>query len=75
MTPAAFLEWLWKIAGGWLMWRPHEFEYANIADIMLAYEGHIEKLKLIHGSGEEKNDAKTTPLDNVDADSFDKVFG
>lgn len=58
MTPEAFLDWLWKIAGGWLNWRPHEFEYANISDILTAYEGHLDKLQAIHGSGENKEQEK-----------------
>lgn len=75
MTHSQFLDWLWRIAGGWLGWRPGEFEYSNIADIVSAYEGQIEKLKIIHGSGEEQNKSSATPIEKIDADSFDKVFG
>ena len=40
---------------------------------MLAYEGHCDELRMIHGSGDDdkKSNAKKIPLD---ADSFEKAF-
>lgn len=62
--------WLQKIATGSLKWRPDEFEIALIPDILLAYQGHIDELKMIYGSSKEKNKIKIT-----DADDFAKYFG
>lgn len=55
MTHSQFLDWLWGIAGGWLGWKPNEFEFSSMDDILKAYEAHVEKLKTIYGSGEDKN--------------------
>lgn len=50
------MDWLQKVATGWLKWRPKEFEYALIPDIIMAYEGYMEELKAIHGSSEKKDE-------------------
>lgn len=60
-----------KIATGWLKWRPNEFEYALIPDIMIAYEGHVDELKTIHGSGEKEKE--TTEV--TTAEEFKAAFG
>lgn len=70
MTPQDFLVWLQEIATGWLGWKPNEFEFANMSDILVAYEGHLKKLKTIHGSGEEKTKQEIT-----DAQAFAATFG
>lgn len=41
-------------------------------DILVAYEGHVEKLKIIHGSGKEENGGKATV---TSVDDFDRMFG
>jgi len=70
MSHAEFLEWLWKIAGGWLNWRPNEFEFANMADITTAYEGQLEKLEILHGSNKKD---KKKPIST--AEEFIAAFG
>lgn len=62
--------WLQKIATGALKWKPDEFEVALIPDILLAYEGHIDDLKLIHG-----NEDKPTNQMEPTAENFDMLFG
>ena len=44
-----------KIATGWLKWRPDEFEYALMPDVLIAYEGYLDELKVIHGNGEKED--------------------
>jgi len=63
---------LQKIATGWLKWKPDEFEYALIPDIMIAYEGHVDELKTIHGTGEEEK-SNTTAVNT--AEDFIAAFG
>lgn len=60
-----------KIATGWLKWKPDEFEYALIPDILIAYDGHVDELKAIHGSNEKKNE--TTQINS--AEEFIAAFG
>lgn len=58
--------WLQKIATGALKWKPSDFWTELIPDILLAYEGHIDDLKLIHGN--EDNQQKPT------AENFEAMF-
>ena len=63
-----------KIATGWLKWKPDEFEYALLPDILIAYEGHIDELKAIHGSGEKTSEnADVKKIDT--AQDFLAFFG
>ncbi len=40
-------------------------------DILLAYEGHLDKLKILHGSSEDQDEKPKIE----DAETFAKVFG
>ena len=62
-----------KIATGWLKWKPDEFEYALLPDIVIAYEGHIDELKAIHGSGEKESENNVKKIDS--AQDFLASFG
>lgn len=62
-----------KIATGWLKWKPDEFEYALLPDIVIAYEGHIDELKAIHGSGEKESENNVKKIDS--AQEFLASFG
>lgn len=54
-----------------MKWTPDYFETALIPDILLAYEGHIEELKMIYGSSDEKKSVHKI----TNAEDFEKVFG
>lgn len=55
---ADFYADLYEKATGWLGWTPETTWNATPTEIDRAYSGHIEKLKAIHGSREDKPDAK-----------------
>lgn len=44
---------MYRIATGWLGWTPAEAWQATPAEIAQAFEGHIGKLKAIHGATDE----------------------
>lgn len=44
---------LYQIATGWLGWPPSEAWQATPAEIAQAFEGHIGKLKAIHGAADD----------------------
>ncbi len=46
---------LFKLATGWLEWTPQATWDATPDEIVLAFEGHLEKLKAIHGAPEEED--------------------
>jgi hypothetical protein len=54
LTFAEFHKQLFQIATGWLGWSPGQAWDATPFEILTAYEGHIEKLKAIHGSSAEE---------------------
>lgn len=64
------LEDLYRIGTGWLGWTPDTTLDATPAEITLAYEGRLEMLKAIFGSGDEATKSDT-PLD----DQFKAAFG
>jgi len=75
MSHSEYMEWLIKIGCGWIGWTPQEVKEAHICDIMLAYDGVIDKLKACYGSGEDKEQKNKRTTSNVDVDSFDKFSG
>jgi hypothetical protein len=53
---------LYENATGWLGWTPEQAWKATPTEICRAYDGHVAKLKAIHGSGEEdKQSSENTP--------------
>jgi len=54
LTFAEFHKQLFQIATGWLGWSPGQAWEATASEILLAYEGHIEKLRAIHGGSAEE---------------------
>lgn len=54
ITLTELVERLFKIGAGWLEWAPDDVWDATPAEIMLARDGLIEKLKAIHGSKDEE---------------------
>jgi hypothetical protein len=52
---------LFKIATGWLGWTPETTWQATLPEIMQAFEGHTDKLKAIHGTGEDEASTGNTP--------------
>ncbi|NLS04607.1 hypothetical protein HGP14_14710 [Rhizobium sp. P32RR-XVIII] len=61
---------LYKTGTGWLGWTPETTLYATPTEIRLAYEGHIEMLKIVHGSGAEAQPKDDRPI----ADKFRAIF-
>jgi hypothetical protein len=53
ITHEEFFNRLFKIGAGWLQWPPESVWNASIDEILLARDGLMDKLKAIHGSGEE----------------------
>jgi len=49
---------LYEKATGWLGWTPETAWNATPTEIDRAYSGHVEKLKAIHGSGEDDKEEK-----------------
>lgn len=58
ITFAEHHESLFRIATGWLGWSPKQAWDASPAEILAAYQGHLEKLRAIHGGAEPE---ATTP--------------
>lgn len=54
ITLTELIERLFKIGAGWLEWAPDDVWNATPAEILLARDGLIEKLKAIHGSKDEE---------------------
>lgn len=52
---------LFKMATGLLGWPPETAWEATMPDILHAFEGHTDQLKAIHGTGDEEDNAGTTP--------------
>lgn len=68
---AVFYADLFKMATGWLGWPPETAWNATMPEILQAFEGHVDKLKAIHGDGgSDESTTGTTPEQrqaNVDA--------
>ena len=60
---ADYLTDLYKYGTGWLGWSPEVTLNATPAEISLAFEGHVEMLKAIHGGGETDKPKDNRPLD------------
>ena len=54
---------LFKIATGWLGWTPTDAWAATLIEITEAFDGHVAKLKALHGDGE------TDTADNAATDA------
>lgn len=54
---------LYKAATGWMHWTPEEALNATPAQITLAFEGHMEMLRAIHGAAEKQEPANDGPWD------------
>ena len=65
-----YLEDLFKKATGWLGWSPEVALNATPAEIVLAYQGRLDMLKAIYGSGEADKPEDDRPLD----EKFRSVF-
>ncbi len=57
ITLTELVERLFKVGSGWLEWSPEDTWNATPAEILLARDGLIEKLKAIHGSNDEETRA------------------
>ena len=62
ITLTELVERLFKIASGWLEWSPEDTWNATPAEILLARDGLIEKLKAIHGAADKDDTQKTIDL-------------
>ncbi|MBN8977865.1 MAG: phage tail assembly chaperone [Rhizobiales bacterium] len=62
ITLTELIERLFKVGSGWLEWSPEDTWNATPAEILLARDGLIEKLKAIHGSADadKNNGGKST---------------
>ena len=58
---------LFRIGTGWLGWSPSQTWASSTAEILAAYEGHLEKLRAVNGGAEA--DAKPNTPDNA---AFDR---
>lgn len=69
---------LFEMGTGWLGWTPAATWDATPAEIAAAMQGHVAKLKAIHGSTEDADNPGTeyTPerLREIDAQGFDPAF-
>lgn len=78
MTFEEFAVWLYKVGTGWLGWSPHDTRHAHMQEITLAFEGHVDKLKAIHGTNDNKTSSQTAqekPRVAATFDNFNKLFG
>lgn len=80
MTYEEFLKWLFKIGTGWIGWTAHETRAAHMQEIVLAYDGHVDKLKAIHGSSEKtpsgkNNSGQPKPQKAANYDNLNSIFG
>lgn len=57
MPWADYYSELFQIATGWLGWTPDTAWNATPAEITCAFDGHVAKLKAIHGSAEDQDDS------------------
>lgn len=59
MPWADYFRELFQIATGWLGWSPDTAWNATPAEITSAFDGHVAKLKAIHGSPEHQDESTT----------------
>lgn len=80
MTFAEMFETLFDTATGFLGWPPEQAWSATPTEINRAYDAHMEKLKAIHGSGEDKKEPtkpdayNTERMEQIDKQGFDPAF-
>jgi hypothetical protein len=63
ITLTELVERLFKIGAGWLEWPPDAVWEATPAEILLARDGLLEKLKAIHGSADADKQGNHKPTD------------
>lgn len=81
MTFAEMFEALFDTATGFLGWTPEQAWSATPTEINRAYDTHMEKLKAIHGSGDDDKQQERQPepytsehLKQIEAQGFDPDF-
>lgn len=62
ITLTKLVERLFRIGAGWLEWSPEDTWSATPAEILLARDGLIEKLKAIHGSADKEESGNVIDL-------------
>lgn len=67
---SVYLADLYKFGTGWLGWTPDQTLDATPAEITLAFDGHVEKLKAIHGKSEPQKGKDTRPIE----EKFRSIF-
>lgn len=77
MKPEDLPKWLYKIGTGWIGWSPSDTRSAHMQEIILAYEGHIEKLQAIHGTSKnsKKKEVVNAPKKAPTAENLNSIFG
>lgn len=75
MTFDELVKWLYKIGTGWLGWNPADTRSAHMQEIILAYEGHIDKLKAIHGSSEKTPSKGSATKKEVTLGNLNDILG
>lgn len=71
---------LYRFGTGWLQWTPQETWAATPDEILEAVEGHISKLKAIHGAADDEGDDHTQDdytaerLHQIEAQGTDPAF-
>ncbi|MGN6311743.1 MAG: phage tail assembly chaperone [Xanthobacteraceae bacterium] len=73
ITLTELVERLFKIGAGWLEWSPDEVWNATPAEILIARDGLLEKLKAIHGSADKEDNQKTIDLTKRRLSADDKA--
>lgn len=58
MSHREYHAWLFRVATGWLGWRPDDAYMADMADIEEAHLGRIDMLKAVFGSGDGKTEER-----------------
>jgi hypothetical protein len=75
MSHAEFAAWLMKIAMGWLGWSERQALDTTIPAILTAYEGRMDMLKAIFGSGEDdKGKPERKRYSTKDPEAMKKLF-
>jgi hypothetical protein len=64
LSQAQYHAWLLKIATGWLGWTEQQALATRMTTIVAAYDGRMDMLKAIFGSGEKSRKGKP-PADGL----------
>lgn len=70
---ADYLQDLYRHATGWLGWTPEQALNATPAEITLAFEGHIQMLRAVHGAAEPEKPKDTRPLNEKFRSMFAEI--